>query len=365
MTACNLRDGYACYGGAEIWNVCRTLEYVDNLLPRNGFQLTVKRDDSGNFCCGCCDEAYSDPVTDEPPWYDPALPESGGFFGIIPTDIEGLSYNPTQRSAGEGTSGFSLSKRHENGREINVVAVAYADSCEAMDYGLAWLQATLERDCDLAGFTWQACCPSTEESPSDFDALGYRSIPCVGLTEGITAEPYAPTILGGYAYEIEFTLIAGRSWIYDQPVTLFDGLIIPGDEYVCVEYTPTCIDGAAIEVFVDRSLNTGTSEFSIYSAPLSYLPPGDLLKNNAMFGVDITAGPGESIFYDPRCLGVAIASLTGKAVRPARNVALVPNARSLFPDVAYGKGIRICVSAVDNGLGQIGVRIKAHSRRRI
>lgn len=366
MAACTNRDGFACYGGTEIWNVCRTLTYVDTLLPRAGFQLTVQRDNVGSMCCGCCDTVYTDVATDEPPWYDPGVPESTGFFGIIPIEIDGLGNQPAVRTATSGINGTSIGALTEAGREIDVVAVAYADSCEAMDYGMAWLQATLERDCGTAGFTWQGCCPSGDVSPSDLDALNYRTIPCIAMTEGIFTEPWNPEVLQGYAYQIEFSLASRKSWIYEQPVTLFDGLLIPGPGQVVVDYTPTCVDGAAIEVFVDRSLNTGTTtDLAIYSGRASYFPANTLEKWTAQYGCNIVAGPGQSIFYDPRCLGIAIASITGKATQPADRVSLLQNSRGLFQIAEYGKTIRLGVEASDNALGQIGVRIRAHPRRRI
>lgn len=365
MAACNNRNGYACYGGTEIWNNCRTLTYIDTLLPNDGFQLSVQRG-NGELCCGCCDETYVSPALDEPPWYDAAVPESAGFFGIIPTEIDGLGRQPATRPSVTGINGTSIGRLNEAGREIDVVAIAYADSCEAMDYGLAWLQATLERDCGTAGFTWQGCCPTGDVSPSDLDALNYRTIPCIAMTEGIFTEAWEPETLKGYAYQVEFTLVSRGAWIYSQPEVLYDGLIIPGAGSVVVDYTPTCIDGVALEVFVDRSLNTGTtSDLAIYTARASYLPPGVLNTWNAQYGVQIAAGPGESVFYDPRCLGVAISSITGRAVRPADRVSLLRNSRGMFQSVEYGKTIRIGVEASDNGLGQIGVRIRAHPRRRI
>ncbi len=368
MANCNLRDGFACYGGVEIWNVCRTLKYIDTGLPRNGFNLNVNRDSSGDFCCGCCDEAYVDPVTDEPPWYDALVPESAEFLGVFPTMIDGLTNSFTSRPSIDTLSGSAIGRRYEQGREIEVEALVFGASCEGAEYGLAWLQATLERDCGGAGFVWQACCPAEGTSPGDFSAQNYRTIPCVALTEGIEAELYQPEILQGYVYQVSFTLTAERNWIYDQPELLFEGLIIPGALKACAEYTPKCVDGAVFEVYVDRSLNTGTtSNLRIYSHPSKHQPPGasSLNAHNADWGARIIAGPGESIVYDPRCLGISTASITGKAVRPARNVALIPRAKGLFGVAQYGETWRVCVQSNDNGLGQIGVRIQAYPRRRV
>lgn len=375
MAECNLRDGFACLGGIEIWNVCRTLAYVDALMPHPGFSLNVTKNQSGDFCCGCCDGVYVSPVLDEAPWYDANNAVSGGFYGILPTTIDGLSTNPTARAVSPGVGGASFSRRFEAGKTIDVTALAYADSCDAMDWGLAWLNATLERDCGSSGFAWQACCPAPVGSESGSGNPldhGLRVIPCVALTTGLDAETFNPETFHGLVYEVTFTLSSEQSWIYDAPVELVSEVIQPGAGFVCAEYSPDCIDGAAIEVFIDRSRNSGYgTDILMLANPTLHLPaptlddPGALLTiANARYGATVEARPGDSLLLDPRCNNAAIVGPTGAILRPMDHVNLSHNARGLFPIAYYGDDWRICVSVPDNTSGPVSVTIRAHPRRR-
>jgi hypothetical protein len=376
MVACNQKDGYACFGGTEIWNECRTLTYLDALFPQDGFTLTINKDDEGTFCCGCCVEAYSTPATDMPPWYDATKSESAGFYGIIPTEIVGLTGNPTGRSVSSGFAGGVLNRRSETARTIEVTALAFGNSCESVEYGLAWLNATLERDCGADGFTWQSCCPASDSPASGSPASGEtlidtgRSISCVALTEGIDAERYEPDVLQGYVYEVTFVLTAERSWIYDAPVVLANQEMWPGGASgeLCVEYTADCIDGAVLDVFVDRKGNDADQDITLYAANAKYMPPlpgGTLTLANSTHGGTVSARRGDSIFFDPRCLGVWLVGPTDSLRRPASNVTLNDNSQGLHAVASYGETWRVCVSIPDNNSGPVSATIRAWPRRRI
>lgn len=374
MPACNQRDGYACFAGVEIWNECRTLTYLDALFPQDGFSLTVNKDDGGNFCCGCCVEAYGTPATDMPPWYDATKSESEGFYGIIPTEIVGLTTNPTGRSATPGFAGGVLNRRNEAARTIEVTALAFGNSCESVEYGLGWLNATLERDCGAEGFTWQACCPASDSPASGLsseeDLLDTgRQISCVALTEGIDAERYQPDTFNGTVYEVTFTLTAERSWIYDAPVILANEEVWPGGTgSVCVDYTADCIDGAAIDVYVDRKGNDADGQITLYATNAKYMPPlpgGTLTLANSSHGATVSVRRGDSIFFDPRCLGVWLVGPTDSLRGPAPGVNLNEGSQGLHAVAGYGETWRVCVEVLDNESGPVSVTIRAWPRRRI
>lgn len=362
-----MRDGFACYGSTEIWNTCRTLHYVDTLFPQHGYTVTVRKD-GDTMCCGCCDGTYETPEIDEAPWYDENHDESIGFYGIIPTEIVGLSYNPTSRSVTPGFSGASIGQRSEAGRTITVTALAYADSCEAMAYGVNWLNATLEGSCGMSGFNWLNCCP--DESGSDAQANAIRYIPCATLTEGVVAEDYEVETFKGLIAEVDFTITAEASWVYDAPTVLVDEeMTYGGNDFgtVCATFTPDCTYGAAIEVLIDRRENSGVAEnneIRFLANETRYLGSGNLNLANARYGATFEARPGDSVFVNTRCSRILMVNPTGHALGPYPSVTLTPYANGLFPVAGYGEEWKVCVRVKDNGDGPVRAIIKAYPRRR-
>jgi len=362
--SCLLRDGFACFDGTEIWNVCRTFYYVDTLYPLTGFDITIQKDSDGTFCCGCCHSVYVDPATDEAPWYSPNHSQSEDFYGFFPTEIVGLTANPTTRTVGGTRNGARLSARNDPGRSIEVTLLAVGATCEAVEWGLAWLNHVLE---STGGLAWENCCTAPEspsESPdgSEIFALG-RNIPCVTMTEGIEAESFRPDALGGTVWEVTFTLTAEQSWIYDAPVTLLNE-VVSGSS--CVDYTPDCIDGAAIEIYVGRATNTQPGEVTVRSNPAAHLPDGFVLDNyNGRYGVVVGVQRGESVLVDPRCLGVQVVGPTGTPLGAAPDASMTNTALGLYATPSYGQKWRTCVSVPDNGGGNVTACIRAWPRRRI
>jgi hypothetical protein len=133
----------------------------------------------------------------------------------------------------------------------------------------------------------------------------------------------------------------------------------------CVDYTPQCLDGAAIEVFIDRKENNGNGTLTVLANEAKYLSTDDLDIANARYGAVIDARKGDSILLDPRCLGVWLVGPTGAVRRPAPGVSLSHKAIGLFPVANYGETWRVCVDVPDNGSGPVSVTIRAHPRRRM
>lgn len=355
--ACAL-DSYACYGGVEIWNNCRTNTYLRDSMSHI---LSVPGVDSD--CCQCCDtDTWVDPITDEAPWYDVSYPESADFYGFMPTEIVGLTTNPTTRSVTATLHGGSFGSRLDAFREIEITGLVFGGTCEAVIYGLGWLQSSLQQDCGSRGFSWQQCCTDQGES---WEPDTWRMIPCVALTEGLEAEPWNPVATHGLVYEVTFTITASRPWIYNLPETIIEETLLPGDGIATVDYTALCVDGAAIEVLIDRKSNGATGDVTFRANPARGLPPLPYTLTNATsrYGVQGFPRAGDSLLIDPRCLGVYTLSPTLHARRPASNVQPVFGSLSPFAVAEYGQTWRIQVEVEDNSSGEVLAVVRAWPRR--
>ncbi|BDT39535.1 hypothetical protein [Streptomyces yaizuensis] len=182
-------------------------------------------------------QGYSTPAGDDAPWFDPAVPESGRFLGIIGIQFQGLANNPVERTVipriGDGSFVGALRRTH---REINLTLLLVgADEC-ALSWGMAWLAATLRGTaCAGSGCTGDelcffTCCPCADPLP--YDEVGQREIrhlldvglvggpdendrytvPGTGCTDsaGLCGDPMVS--------EVSITLAAGRPWFFHTPV---------------------------------------------------------------------------------------------------------------------------------------------------
>lgn len=388
-----MENGFACFDGTEIWNICRTATYLRDLMPQHGFTLEVMAGTAN--CCGCCDANYWSPALDDAPWVSDDHPESVDFYGFLPTEIDGLTVNPASRTVNAGITGAVIGARNEAGRTIEVAGVLWGASCAALEYGRAWFSASLEAHRGRLGqLMYQSCCPPDHnncDSDGNPIATGMRFIPEVGMSSPLTCTPYAPETLQGLASRAEFTLSAAQSWIYDYPVEIASevvsggpflpdpdvGFEIPppqGVNWAVAEYKSTCVDGAALEVFVDGARNVGWSDqVTILAANSRGLPPlespplqgGILTLANATHGAVATMRPGNSVLLDPRRQGIWTVGPTGAITQPAKLVKLPQNSRGLFPVAYYGETWRVCVYVPYNNSGTVSVTVRAYPRRRI
>jgi hypothetical protein len=196
------------------------------------------------------DMPYVDPVTDPAPWYDPNLPESGNFLGVMGLSAAGFSASTVSRTPVQLVGdGAALGVARRAGREIAYTVLLLAlDDC-ALSYALEWLSAALQGGpcsgaCGGSELGVYACCPTG-------DGTGQlRHLYGVGLLDGpqITTATYFPD---GIIAEATFTLGADP-YIYREPldtgatwVTLSTGTPLTFDPDAvygeCLEPTP-CLD---------------------------------------------------------------------------------------------------------------------------
>ncbi|MDX3345870.1 hypothetical protein PV387_03325 [Streptomyces sp. ME02-6987-2C] len=182
-------DWYLNYGGVEVANHARLTAYIESV----GSPLTTYGG------CGCPtfgaeilgDLPYTAPDSEDSPapWYDPDVPESTEFAGIMVLEIEGLDDFPVQRSVTGGLAGGgAIGPARALPRTITVTALVLGSTCCGVDYGRHWLEQVLQgctgNECDGDCLTLYNCCPGEELDPDTFNERHRRTLRKVALVDG-------------------------------------------------------------------------------------------------------------------------------------------------------------------------------------
>ena len=115
--------------------------------------------------------SFSSPLVDLAPWYDPAFPESAGFFGFYLQDVTGfdsvLGRDVKPRTVGQG--GGSFGPLRPKARSMNFRLLAFGCDDTSLDYAMRWLIDVLAAQCDPCGGcrAWVrfSCPDSTTKTP--------------------------------------------------------------------------------------------------------------------------------------------------------------------------------------------------------
>lgn len=262
--------GFAAFlGGVEIVNASRTTAYLNNGLKPDSMSIVAD--------CGCpglieiigCDEAYTDPETDNAPWYSADHSESSGFAGFFPTEFEGMS-SPFQRDVTENISdGGALGRSRVGSRTFTWRGFLLGANCCSVAYGFRWLAQTLRAaTADCGGCQGQdlellVCCPGTElvddyggydqgygiEPVSDPSIEAFRTLKNVALLEGpeIVSERRvaggctgAGGCGGSVMMEIEFSLVAAIPWMFRSEVPVVNCIDLSDGVTRVTTETPDC-----------------------------------------------------------------------------------------------------------------------------
>lgn len=253
-------DHWLTFAGTELINSTRAAVY--------GRTLNI----TSVGCVSCLDTQralkdppYTTPATDDAPWYDPGVPASARFGGIVGMGITGLSKGTGTRPSTRVLGGGSVLGTLERGpREVSCKGLMLAADDEALSYGTAWLASALRgsmcvEGCDADTLCVFAYCPTCALAPPTdptLDTCGddaLRTLFNVGLLGGPTVSPPRRTNSGGLIADVEWGFTVGLSHLWRQPVyvtgTTSDAMTVGGtvtpDAANCVEPTncaqdPTC-----------------------------------------------------------------------------------------------------------------------------
>lgn len=189
----SLATTYACFGCVDFANNERTAAYVAWACRTRKFTGPKPQ---LNWLCTCPDDSqeWTDPVTDLACWYDPLIPESEDFLGIIVTDVKGLRQSVYKREVSDSVTGGSiLGKPTRVGKNLVFTALVIASSEGGFDYGMEWLRRQFEGDnrCPKDGSSCSSCHGQVltlrVHCPNDTDRdRGLRMFPTAGTVDGIS-----------------------------------------------------------------------------------------------------------------------------------------------------------------------------------
>ncbi|MFI0934568.1 hypothetical protein ACH4RG_22960 [Streptomyces sp. NPDC021019] len=239
-------EWYLDLGGTEIANHARLAAYLESV----GSPL------SSVSACGCDtfdaalvgDEPYVSPAVDGAPWYDPDVPESAEFAGLMVLSVEGLDSNPRARTVTAAvTGGAALGPSRVLARTITVTALLLGSSCCGVDYGLNWLGQALE-GCTGAGcggdcMTLFNCCPGAVTTPEAFAARHRRTLRRVALVDGPNviarrgdgcASGSGCQSSGADLLTVEFVLVAASPWMWTDQVRVLEAPVPTDDGTECI-----------------------------------------------------------------------------------------------------------------------------------
>ncbi|MFI0827305.1 hypothetical protein ACH4Q7_22935 [Streptomyces roseolus] len=260
-------EHYLNLGGVEIANSARLEAYLASV----GSPL------DGAGACSCPtfsavlvgDEPYVSPAVDPAPWYDPDVPESGDFTGLMVLTVDGLDDHPVTRTVTRSAAGSAaLGPGRVMPRTMTVTALVLAASCCGAQYGLRWLAQALSgctSGCEGDCLTLFNCCPNEAdaEDPEAFAARHRRTLRRVALVEGptVVARHGNGCTTGGTCgasgadvLTVEFVLTAATPWMWTDPVPVLDAPVPTDDGTECVvwcvhrnpldPYDPVCLEAS-------------------------------------------------------------------------------------------------------------------------
>ncbi|MFC4060260.1 hypothetical protein ACFOWE_18300 [Planomonospora corallina] len=260
---------YLELGGVEIANHARLRAYLGTV----GSPLA-----SGDIC-GCPtftaglvgDAPYTTPEQDQAPWWDPNVPESAGFAGLLVLDVEGMPDHPVRRTVtGAAAGGAALGPARVQARTITVTGILLGATCCAVEYGQHWLAAALDGcaggGCSGDALTVFTCCPDAAMTPQEFTARHRRTLRRVALVDGPRELARAgdgctsgECSTGADIITVEFVLSAATPWLWTDPVPVLD-VDAPTDSGGCVTWCvhppsggqpPGCADGCRLAACTD------------------------------------------------------------------------------------------------------------------
>lgn len=228
-------EGYYTFDGTEIINASRVEAYAAN----TSFFNAVYRNAALPKMLG---QTYSNPVTDNAPWYDPDVPASAQFYGVYPLEVGGLDDSSRTSEVVEYTGDGGSVGRLRHGTKSGVFRVAVIGATEeAADYGVAWLRrALLGAVCstDLLnqqslGVTMEylSSAPKLDPSPLIAPATTMlrfrRTLKHVTVNSGPT-QVAGRTLSCGSAFRVmSFTAVAGDPYEYGAPRPILQGFLNP------------------------------------------------------------------------------------------------------------------------------------------
>lgn len=246
-------DGYFTFDGTEIINAARTEAYAEN-AGKAWLHGQYRRPDLYEFVGDAA--PYTNPVTDNAPWYDPDIPESGDFLGFYPLNVDGIENSTRTSSVTEATIDGGTPGRLRHATKTPVFnGVIIGATQKGAQYGFDWLKRallgavcspTLNTESSIGVDLTYFSSEPKRETPND-DPVGVvsalrRRLRKVVVNNGPTVSQRRLMPCGGMVIVCQFTAVAGSPYEYGDEKAIIQGYMDPS---VANPYVPGITPGTA------------------------------------------------------------------------------------------------------------------------
>lgn len=256
---------YLRINDTEVANALRTLTYLrrglggpmrwvrlaDTLVPEGGGYTDIYDDvyeadpfRTENLACYCrtIDTGpYQSPDFDEAPWWDPDVPESADFLGLL-AEIR-LAPIAKRQVGRRQWGGANIGPVVSAPRVVQVRGPMFAASAAGMAYGERWLAQVLagsSMGCAGDVLTVLPACPPDDETDG---SSALRELADIGIIDGPTFTP-AGSNAECRVEDVAFQLVAGMPWL--RKVTTLDVVDPDADPITSTQVDAGLVADAAV-----------------------------------------------------------------------------------------------------------------------
>ena len=301
--------------------------------------------------CACptltLEEDFTDPETDDAPWFQASSPTSAEFLGATALVMElppatARSQQPRVRFGGTPSPQRLLP------RIMQVTARLFAATPAGMEWGKRWFNDVLAGTCDGgADAVFLPYCPTSEQDPDTV----YRVLAETILVDGPTWVEIGA--FGEFrALEARFQLASSAPWLLGLPYQCEHANLAPGGSTSCLIETDDWGGGQAVSVQLEGDMNGVT----VSAVPLAADQPCPVVGTSmhcSEFTVQGTQN-GDVLIVDSSRRSALLTDTTSK-----NDVSAVPYLDFVgsFPWIDAPPCTRLCVTVTNNGSGAAEVTI--------
>lgn len=185
---------------------------------------------------------YTNPISDQAPWFDADIPESGKFLGFLISDVTMNSVASRQVSTRISSSGGGvLGPIRNKERKFDFTVLMFGCNESALEYGMRFLTDALaspgcDDGCTLCDAEFRDACPAVNGSSASLD-VGRWILKNVGLVgEGPTWDTPPVEGMQCNVRRVKFSIASEYAWKFKCPVDVCIDLPLAQED----PWTPTC-----------------------------------------------------------------------------------------------------------------------------
>lgn len=237
------------------------------------------------------DPPYTLDYIQNAPWYDAQYPDlTGRFYGVFILAIENMNSSTRTASVTEGIlNGGVVGLVRHGTREMRVRALLVADGEDALEYGMAWLNAALAADgcsthgasCGAVDMNFFAACPETPDPNTTVvvETPESRHMHNVTVISGpLVEQKIESNNETHFGYIIEWTMVAGTPWVFSETkevsVNLQPPVVVQDVPYNLIPYPSAELSNGTVTLATNYSTNPSVeTDATLWVAEVTTITP--------------------------------------------------------------------------------------------